>query len=783
VLAVGLGVGLAVGLLGTVEGVLRLTGAGGSHLYDDPFVGFAPGSALFAEHRLPDGRRVFTTRPEKLAFFNEQTFPAEKPPGGYRVFSVGGSTTYGSPYDDGVSFSRWLERYLRAADPSRHWEVVNAGAQSYASYRVVLLMRELVRYEPDLFIVYSGHNEFLEERTYSDIIDRDPRLRRLEMRLSRLRLAAVARRAWQRATGPAPEAAPATLAPEVATRLDGWTGVEAYERDDELARAILEHYAFNLHQMVDLARDHGAAIVFVDPVENLKDFSPFKSQHSPGLDEGARRRSAELLARGRELLAQGDAASALPVLEAASALDPRHAEVRFRLGRALLALGRTAAARAALVSAKEEDVAPLRALEGIHRALHRVAAERGVPLVDLPALLAGESRQRFGHDLLGNEVLLDHVHPDVPVHSLVAERLLAHLVEAGVARPGPEWDEAERRRIYAAVVAGLDPEDYARRDLALAKVLGWAGKLEEAEPPLERAARVLRDEPEVFLNQGILYQRTGRREAALDALDRAVALAPRWELVRFNRGVTLASLGRVDEAVAELEEAVRLRPDYPEAHHNLAVLYRELGDLQRAEEELSRLGERAADTAEARRAQALLLRDQGRLEEARDLFRQVLAERPRDSRARAGLGITLARLGELAAAEGELGAAVELAPDDPEAWYDLGVVASQQGDEERAESAWRRAVALAPRHARALNNLGILLASRGSLAEGRRLLARAVEADPGYADALFNLGVAEDGAGRPAEARRLIVRALELDPQNPRYLEALALLEGRGAIP
>ena len=57
------------------------------------------------------------------------------------------------------------------ADSSRTWEVINAGGISYASYRVALVVKELAAYAPDLFVVYSGHNEFLERRTYSDTLD------------------------------------------------------------------------------------------------------------------------------------------------------------------------------------------------------------------------------------------------------------------------------------------------------------------------------------------------------------------------------------------------------------------------------------------------------------------------------------------------------------------------------------------------------------------------------------------------------------------------------------
>ncbi len=779
---VALGVALAVGLLAALEGVLRLAGAGEDLLYDDPFVGFAPGSELFARQRLPDGSEVYATRPEKLAFFNPQRFAARKPAGGYRVFALGGSTTFGRPYDDRVSFARWLERYLDAADPSRRWEVVNAGGVSYASYRVVLLMRELVRYQPDLFVVYTGHNEFLEERSYGDLVHQNPLLGRLRMDLSRLRFAALARQVWRRAEGP-PAKPAGTLAPEVATRLDGWTGLAAYHRDETLEAAVVEHFTYNLEQMVHLARDHGAAIVFVEPVENLKDFSPFKSQHADGLPPADRRRAEELLERGEQRLAAGDPAAALPALEASRDLDPAYAETRFRLGRALLALGRTEEARAAFEQARDLDVAPLRALGALHRAVRRVAGRLDVPLVDLPALLAADDRRRGGSGIPGDELLLDHVHPDIPVHSLIARRVLDLLAADGVVHPAPGWGEERAAAIYRRVVGSLDRQDYARRDLNLAKVLGWAGKLEEAERPLVRAAAVLPDDAEVQLNLGVLYQRTGRPAPALAALDRAAALAPERPSVHFNRGVVLTQLGRTDAAIAELEQALRLRPDYPEAEHDLGVLYRQRGDLDKAAAALRAALAAHPDAPEVQRNLALVDRDRGRFREAVAGFRRLLAAHPDDTAARTALGVTLASMGRLDDAAAELERAAAAAGSGAEPLYNLGLVYARQGRGADAEATYRRALERRPDHPDALNNLGILLASRGELDEARELLARAVAAAPDNADAVFNLGVAEDNAGHPDEALRRIRRAVELAPDNGRFHYALgALYAARGDL-
>ena len=83
---------------------------------------------------------------------------------------------------------------LPKADPSRKWEVINAGAISYASYRIKGLMAELARYEPDLFIVYTGENEFLERRTYASVFETPGLLRNAAGLASRLRIATVTQR-------------------------------------------------------------------------------------------------------------------------------------------------------------------------------------------------------------------------------------------------------------------------------------------------------------------------------------------------------------------------------------------------------------------------------------------------------------------------------------------------------------------------------------------------------------------------------------------------------------
>ena len=761
---VAFGLALSVLGLGLVEGLLAVLDLGDRHLYEDPFVGFSPGQDLFAEKSLADGRRVYATTPGKLSFFDYQEFSAEKASDTLRIFALGGSTTAGRPYDSRVAFPRWMELYLEAMDPKRRYEVVNAGAISYASYRIVLLMKELVLYQPDLFVIYTGHNEFLEERTYADIIHQNLALKKLRIWLGGFRLYTLARHGWLSLRDK--PAAGTTLESEVAASLDGWAGLDLYHRDDELRRSVIEHFEYNLHQMVAIARDHGAEVIFVAPVSNLKDFSPFKSEHSAAISRQQAAALDALLADGRALLEAGQAPAAAEVLRKVLAEDPEYAEAHFRLGRCLLQLGDVAGARAAFVAAKDLDVAPLRALGAIEEQVRTVAAEYELALIDLPGILEADSRERYGHSILGDEYLLDHVHPDFPVHGLIAEQVIDVLLENGTVRRDPAWSEEKRQAVSDRLEASLDREYYAQRDHNLSKVLAWAGKLEEAEAPLLRAAAVLTENPEVWLNQGILYEKTGRWQQAVRALRRAVALDPTLAEAHFNLGTNLGYLGRAEEGIASLRQAIRLREDYPLAHFNLGIIYREQGALAEAITAFERAAELNPEAAEVPRNLGLIYRRQGRMDRAIAAFHRALELDCEDVGARTELGITYGRQGRLEEATRELQKAIELDPRHAEAHYNLAVVFSQRRMPEAATEAYERSLEVDPDDAKARNNLGILYARQARLEEAERQLKGAIEIDPGYAEAHFNLGLVYHDTGRLGEALGAMRRALDLDPAN-----------------
>jgi tetratricopeptide (TPR) repeat protein len=478
----------AIGLFfGVLEGVLALFGVQPKLLNEDPFVGFSSNVPLYQLETDLDGRQVLVTASNKN-LFNHQQFPQQKLPGTYRIFCVGGSTTYGRPYNDTTSFAGWLRELLPVVDTRRRWEVINAGGISYASYRVVRLMKELARYKPDLFIVYSGHNEFLEERSYGALRSTPSVVKSIAALLARTRTWTAMSLLLDRmgVISSAESERQATMPGEVDTMLRRF-GPDIYERDDNLQDQILLHYQSSLKRMANIAKSAQADIIFVVPASNLKDSSPFKSQHTDGISQPDRVRVENLLTRALEQMREARWSEASEILKTAIEIDPRFAELHYRRGKALFALGRYGEAKVAFTRARDEDICPLRALSSIREKLAVVTRATGSPAIDFITLLEQRLLAEKGHNILGGEYFLDHVHPTIEGNRMLAFKLVEVLMERGVVQTGGALDDQTIAAIASRIEDRLDPQLRARALTNLAKVLSWAGKVEDASRPASQA--------------------------------------------------------------------------------------------------------------------------------------------------------------------------------------------------------------------------------------------------------------------------------------------------------
>ena len=132
-------------------------------------VNYGPDLSLFATEVI-GGRAYYIMNPDVKARYFTQVefspttsadyFPVEKQEGTFRIFCLGGSTTVGFPYGYAGSFPLHLRERLRRMFPDRNIEVINLGMTATNSFTALDLATELPAYDPDLIVVYDGHNEF-----------------------------------------------------------------------------------------------------------------------------------------------------------------------------------------------------------------------------------------------------------------------------------------------------------------------------------------------------------------------------------------------------------------------------------------------------------------------------------------------------------------------------------------------------------------------------------------------------------------------------------------------
>jgi tetratricopeptide (TPR) repeat protein len=547
---------------------------------EDPLVGFAGNSPLFVPERSADGQDWLVTADAKLELFNYQRFPRRKAPDTFRIFCLGGSTTYGRPYEDGTSFAGWLRELLPAIAPDRNWEVINAGGISYASYRVARLMEEIAAYEPDLLIVYTGHNEFLEERTYAKVRALPAPVRALSAALARTRTWTIMGSALAKAglVGEAGAEDQRSILPEaVAARLDRSAGLDLYERDDDLRAEVLRHYRLSLERMTTIAKSAGSALLFVTPASNLRSSSPFKSQPTDGLAPGEAARSQQLLEIGRRRNRTAAWAEALSTIDEALAFDPRAADLHYERGGALFAMGRFAEAKQAFVRARDEDVCPLRALSAMPGILREVAASTETPVVDFIALLESDLERSHGHTILGEEDFLDHVHPTIDGHRRLAIALTEAMRREALLPMAAVLGDAALARVDEKVMRGVDPLKQAEALASLAWTLDWAGKREDSKRLALMALESGAETPRVLLIAGKHFALDGDFDRAWELYRRAVRADPLSPTPHYQMGLLAINRGELEAAAAHFFLATILWPEDAKAHEKLGLVMAERG--------------------------------------------------------------------------------------------------------------------------------------------------------------------------------------------------------------
>ena len=652
---------------GLLELILAAVGVKPIAYREDPFVGFSGQSPLFRETTTSNGEKVYQTAQGKLRWFNPQQFPSRKGDNDYRIFCLGGSTTFGRPYDDRTSFSGWLRAYLAIADTTRNWQVINAGGISYASYRVAAVMEELADYEPDLFIVYCGHNEFLERRTYSELMATPQFVRDTAAVLGRSRIYTSVRTLLKSTGSQQPTSATDKLSEEVDTILDGSIGPDDYKRETLQRKQVIEHYRFNLQRMIDIANSVGARIIMVTPASNERSMSPFRSQHRGDIAKNEAAQWDKLVEQATIKSEAGQLEEALTALDRAIEIDPLYAETHFRRGEILFNLGQYEAAKDAFQTAITEDVCPLRMLPEMQTVITEVARKNNVPHVNFQQLL--ESQTETG--ITGDNWFLDHVHATIDGYRSLALQLVDEMQTQNIAGKSDQWTTQNKQRVQSEVLAQVDDRAQGIALRNLAKVLSWARKYEEAGRLSQQATEKLSDDAEAHCMAAYEFERQKQYQKAVNSYKKAIELRPNYAHAHYNLGHNYRRLKKWELARQAFELAVDSDPNFPGAYYNLGLIHQQ----------------------------------QNRLEAAAHCFEASLKSEDKHPGSWEALGNTRINQNRIDEAIKHLTKATELEPKLYTAHNTLGIAFARSGDITKAIECFEKALSIHPEYGPAIQNL------------------------------------------------------------------------------
>ncbi len=342
---------------------------------------------LFIESPANPDYYVFNPAASKRYFTNEaiattgnsEPFKKEKDDKTMRIFILGESTTIGYPYFHNGSFHRWLLYRMMNTFPDRKFEFINCSLTAVNSYTVLGFSKEVVNYQPDAVLIYSGHNEYYGVMGVgsTDNMGSNGFIIGLLLWLRQFRFMQLLTNFY-------------TYIQYVFHKSNGRgeTRMEMMVKDQKIAMGSdvykkgIEQFARNMNQTLKIFKQHEVPVFLSTLVSNEKDMKPFA--------------------------------------------DIDHALDYYTLGSLEYQKGNYDSARIYFQKAADLDGLRFRAPAAINAVIRDLSTKYdNVHLVDTRSVFEAHSPK----GIIGNELVLEHVHPNLDGYALMSDAFYESMKE------------------------------------------------------------------------------------------------------------------------------------------------------------------------------------------------------------------------------------------------------------------------------------------------------------------------------------------------------------------
>lgn len=485
---------------------------------------------------------------------HRQEFLLPKPFKTKRVFVIGESVA--AEFGGGEDSS--LTKLAAQVIPSWKLEHINCGMGAYNTTGIALVLDEILDYEPDLVIVFSGNNE--GPGGYEVCAKLGHLNRRYQILKERLKS----------------------------------LGASPFEIDRKIS---LKNHERKLRNMVVSAKKKGIPVVLCTLPANLKDYAP--GEIAPF--------GNELFVRAWIEMENRDYLEAIRLFNNLLEQNPREPFSNYFLARCLERVGRFDEVEKYYEEALEWDSQMDRCSKSRNNNIRKIAREEGVILADLvPAF-----KQTAPHGLVGDSMITDGVHWFGRYNPLVAYVILKALSKDKTFADEKDWNFEKFNSLYPAVInVQRGKEEFIEENTkilcsAINFLQAWSGGFKNGEiqettiSMLERVdnrdrkfllksvksrnsilkisrenfwAKEIKNNlnewwPVLLQHLGEMYRRKGESQRSVEFLEKAARLAPNRYMIRLQRGLAYLANGEKDKALSDFNSLASYEKAHPEICH------------------------------------------------------------------------------------------------------------------------------------------------------------------------------------------------------------------------
>jgi len=391
----------------------------------------------------------FYANPTRPGYAEQTNFVMPKPKNTVRIFLIGESAAKGYPQPRNLAMSSFLQAMLSDAWPEKNVEVINLGTTAVASFPLVYQVHDALKFAPDLFVFYTGNNEFFGAYGTASINAAGslPLWALRWMRAARgLALVQVIDSWLYRG------------ADDNRSLMEEMIGQTVIAADSPLREAAARNLASNLGTMLDDIRAAGVPAIVCTTASNESGLAPLGEDDVTGLDEKQQRELKRLMGEAADAADRDNFAHSVNLLRQAVQLAPRHARARFLLGQVLARAKQPELARVSFLEARDLDTMPWRPISMTEQAIRNTALVKGAVFCDVAEIF----RKGSPDGATGWELLDDHVHLSLSGQARAARSMVGAMVNlGGPLQLGPnELGLVQDDQVYAEGLGTNRYDDY-----------------------------------------------------------------------------------------------------------------------------------------------------------------------------------------------------------------------------------------------------------------------------------------------------------------------------------